>query len=165
MASRYGFDRAIQKWSKRDYLCETLNQKGKEIVVTVTPNGLADAVITVDENGHIIDPKLYERGIPNVRDGSLDGRVSLKHKQVFCLPHETQMEIGDALDRISNCHSSDLNQSHTAKPSFYIQSQNNNLGASGDFAPLFNDIPSHVDFMSNALGIPLIPSMIPLFLL
>ncbi|KAJ3152979.1 JmjC domain-containing protein 7 [Geranomyces michiganensis] len=98
--------------------------QGREVTVSVTPNGLADAVV----------------------------------QDRFVLPFEQKLPFTKLLDELSSKHSPppawQSGQATGVPPVYYVQSQNDNLGSSGDneFEPLLNDVPRDIDFATAALG-------------
>ncbi|KAI8588497.1 cupin-like domain-containing protein [Geranomyces variabilis] len=114
---------ALTKWRSREYLESAM--QGREATVSVTPNGLADAVV----------------------------------EDRFVLPFEQKMPFTELLDELSWQHSHPppawkSGQATGAPPVYYVQSQNDNLGSSGDceFEPLLADVPRDISFATAALG-------------
>ncbi|KAJ3281290.1 JmjC domain-containing protein 7, partial [Rhizoclosmatium sp. JEL0117] len=64
----------------------------------------------------------------------------------FVLPHEESMPIEEFFDRL------DAEDPSNPQAVHYIQSQNNNMRGDGDFAKLFEQVPEHIDFATEALG-------------
>ncbi|KAI8914057.1 jmjC domain-containing protein 7 [Powellomyces hirtus] len=112
---------AMSNWKSRDYLARKM--KGQEVVVAVTPNGLADAVV---DNRFVLP---YEQRLPFQE-------LLEKFSEPRGAPPPAAWKSGTTTG---------------APPVYYVQSQNNNMH-SEQFAPLLDDIPSDLGFASEALG-------------
>ncbi|KAJ3012453.1 JmjC domain-containing protein 7 [Thoreauomyces humboldtii] len=111
---------AFAKWRSRDYLEDRMGDC--EVGITVTPNGLADAVVS----DHFVLPH--------------EQRISMRQLlSLFPSGYEP-----------STSEKSEWKSGAAGRPVYYAQSQNNNL--SDEFAPLLADIPEHIDFASEAMG-------------
>ncbi|KAJ3319850.1 JmjC domain-containing protein 7 [Blyttiomyces sp. JEL0837] len=119
---------ALQKWTSKSYLKEAMN--GQKVTVSITPNGLADAVV--------------------------DGKFCLPYEEEmefgeFLDIMERERVKADDQDLVTSGSSAWVN-GDKADPVFYCQSQNNNM-RQGDFQVLFRDVPLNIDFATEALGL------------
>ncbi|KAI8827155.1 cupin-like domain-containing protein [Fimicolochytrium jonesii] len=117
---------AMERWRSKMYLEQKVT---KPVTVAVTPNGLADAVV----EGH------------------------------FVLPHEQKLSFADLLSHFppksattlsaeEEMDSSQWRSGDPAPPTYYCQSQNNNMH--DEFTELLEDIPPDITWASDAFGKP-----------
>lgn len=148
---------ALYLWKNNDYLVERIQENGNvgnaEITVTVTPNGRADAVVSVEElREHQHDWRvLLEYGDGgDVRDWQCD-------EPLFVTPYETRMTMRSFLDILKRQHlkrstadaqqvelDADIGDGATADSfddswAYYLQQQNDNFRQDPVFRPLLQD--------------------------